>query len=1260
MLSFLLVLCMVLTLVPVFTTQVSAASLSAGQKNIVARAYQQVQIKWTPVKNVDGYLNSKGTLTATYKKGTTYQGIPYGQLVDSGKYVPNSASFDTFLKAVANENSVFYTSRGKYGKLESTYYGSDCSAFVSYAYGIGRMTTTGIASSSQFTKVSGGIQKAQVGDCYNKSGDHVVLITGLTYDSNGKVTKVEISEQTPPKARTITYTAAQIESKFESGGYTLLRFKNRDSVAAPVSYTGYKSLSDSSIISELDQDDNGKIYFAGFERTSRLYDGSKQLTEGTDYTVSYKNNVNVGTMTATFTGKGNYTGTKTSTIQIIPYDISGSDSGSASWLKASLAYTSTEYDNSAKTPKVTLVYDAYNSGTKVMTLTEGTDYTVSYKNNTNAGTATAVVTGKGNFTGTRNLTFKITKKITDSSIVSDFDQDSNGKIYFAGYERTSRLYDGSRQMTEGTDYSVSYKDNVNVGTMSATFTGKGVYTGTKYNTIEIVPYDISGEDTGSASWLTANLEYNQTKYTGQACTPKVTLTYNAYNSNQKVMKLTEGTDYTVTYKNNVNVGTATVVVTGKGNFTGTRLIDFTIAKTDVVLFLHNNFSGKNYLSGTDFTGVLNEEEWISRNESASTLTIDRSMTHNGYNSLRIDNAVAGSPQNDLTIITSTTGRAALNENPDQGNKDMTLSFWAKSSNPGAKFYVRWGYEPQYRSVNLSTEWAYYTIPMNHTTDYDGDMHPYIDCTGTVWLSEIQLEDGSSATTFVPESSGWYQQSDQVAGSKYVLPNSPTRSGYVFSGWFTARNGGTRITSDSIVPVANVKVYAHWSSIIKIQPKNIFIMGSEYATFNVVTEGNNFTYQWQYKGPTSDWENSTSTGYDTDTITVQGVTGKTNRNGYQYRCVITDANGNQVISDPATLTVAEELKITTQPKDYTGMVNSIAKFTVIASGDGLTYQWQYSDDNGATWLASSLKSATYSAKLTAEKNNRMVRCVVTDQYGISVTSDAAKMTLSGPTITTQPKDYTGAVNSTARFTVAASGDGLKYQWQYSDDNGKTWLASSIKSAAYSAKFTAEKNGRMVRCIVSDQYGSSVTSNAAKMALNGPIITTQPKDYVGAVNSTAKFTVAASGSGLTYQWQYSDDNGKTWLASSLKSATYSAKFTAEKNNRMVRCIVTDASGSSVTSNAAKMTLSGPVITAQPQNYVGAVNSTAKFTVTANGNGLTYQWQYSDDSGKTWLASTLKSAAYSAKFTTEKNNRMVRCIVTDASGNSLTSNPASMTIG
>ena len=448
---------------------------------------------------------------------------------------------------------------------------------------------------------------------------------------------------------------------------------------------------------------------------------------------------------------------------------------------------------------------------------------------------------------------------------------------------------------------------------------------------------------------------------------------------------------------------------------------------------------------------------------------------------------------------------------------------------------------------------------------------------------------------------------------------------------------------------------HFPFSITAQPEDYVGVLNSMARFAVKTSGAGLTYQWQYSDDNGvTWlDSSLTTAAYSAKLTAE-------KDGRMVRCVVRDPYGDSKISDAAVMRAAR-ITITAQPADYVGAVNSLARVSVTAEGYGLAYQWQYSDDSGKSWLSSSLKTAAYTAKLTAEKDGRMVRCVITDSYGNTATTGAAAMRIYQLSILTQPADCTGAVNSTAVFTVAAKGDGLRYQWQYSDNGGKNWSQSSLKSDVYSAKLTAEKDGRMVRCVVSDQYGNTVISQPAAMHVVSALkITAQPKDYVGAVNSTAKFTVTVSGSGLAYQWQYSDDNGRTWLASSIKSATYSAKFTADKHGRMVRCVVTDAGGSTVTSTAAKMTLSVPVITGQPQNYVGAVNSTARFTVTAAGNGLTYQWQYSDDNGKTWLISSLKTAVYSAKFTADKNGRMVRCVVTDAGGNTVVSSAAAMKLG
>ena len=120
--------------------------------------------------------------------------------------------------------------------------------------------------------------------------------------------------------------------------------------------------------------------------------GDATLVEGTDYTVAYANNVNAGTASITVTGKGAYTGTATGTFAIVAASIS---SATVANVNASYAYTGSAI---TPTPKVSL---------GSVTLKANTDYTVRYSANTNEGTATITLTGKGNYAGAKTQTFKI-------------------------------------------------------------------------------------------------------------------------------------------------------------------------------------------------------------------------------------------------------------------------------------------------------------------------------------------------------------------------------------------------------------------------------------------------------------------------------------------------------------------------------------------------------------------------------------------------------------------------------------------------------------------------------------------------------------------------------------------------------------------------------------------------------------------------------------------------------------------------------------
>ena len=149
---------------------------------------------------------------------------------------------------------------------------------------------------------------------------------------------------------------------------------------------------------------------------------------------------------------------------------------SISKASVTLSTSTYAYDGKAKKPGVTVKLNG-------KTLKNGTDYTVSYSNNTKVGTATVKITGKGNYTGSVSKTYSIKnnfKKATVSGISTKA---------FTGKNITQSItvkYNG-KTLKNGTDYTVSYSNNKKIGTATVKIAGKGSYTGTITKTFKINP-----------------------------------------------------------------------------------------------------------------------------------------------------------------------------------------------------------------------------------------------------------------------------------------------------------------------------------------------------------------------------------------------------------------------------------------------------------------------------------------------------------------------------------------------------------------------------------------------------------------------------------------------------------------------------------------------------------------------------------------------------------------------------------------------------
>ena len=231
-----------------------------------------------------------------------------------------------------------------------------------------------------------------------------------------------------------------------------------------------------------------------------------------------------------------------------------------------LSASSFRYDGTAKKPSVTVKY-----GTSV--LVKEKDYSLTYCNNINAGQASVKITGKGDYSGTVSKTFTIQKAdqtLSVSMAANTVKVKGTMQIKASGIGRIT--YSSKSPGIAAVNSS---------GLITGKAKGKAVIIVTaagssNYNsiskTVEItVTEGSSANSTVSVSYCTVLLSSSSYTYNGRAKTPSVSVRY-------KGRTLVKNRDYTVAYRNNVNAGTATVTITGKGSFTGSVKKTFRIRK----------------------------------------------------------------------------------------------------------------------------------------------------------------------------------------------------------------------------------------------------------------------------------------------------------------------------------------------------------------------------------------------------------------------------------------------------------------------------------------------------------------------------------------------------------------------------------------------------------------------------------------------------------------------------------------------------------
>ena len=378
---------------------------------------------------------------------------------------------------------------------------------------------------------------------------------------------------------------------------------------------------------------------------------------------------------------------------------------------------------------------------------------------------------------------------------------------------------------------------------------------------------------------------------------------------------------------------------------------------------------------------------------------------------------------------------------------------------------------------------------------------------------------------------------------------------------TDANGGTQ-QSDTVMLTVLPKITE--------QPKNASGAVNDTATFAVKATGAGLSYQWYYKKAN---ESSFSVWNKKTTASVSTPIYKS-WDGTQFYCVVKDANGATVQSNTVKLTVsaaAEGPEIHSQPVNANGKVGNTVSFVVQTWDREATFQWYYrkaGENNFTLWKGQTKPTAV--TTVYASWNQAEFYCILTGANGGTRKTDTVKLTVV-PVFTEQPKNVSGAVNANATFTVKATGAGLSYQWYIKKANESSFTTWNKKtSPSVSTPIYASWNNAQIYCVITDVSGKTVKSNAAMLTVL-PQITAQPQNVSGAVNTTASFTVKATGNGLTYQWYYKKAGQSDWTKwNNRTAATASTPIYKSWNGAQFYCEVRNVYGNAVNSDAATLTV------------------------------------------------------------------------------------------
>ncbi|MGN6567406.1 MAG: beta strand repeat-containing protein, partial [Flavipsychrobacter sp.] len=587
------------------------------------------------------------------------------------------------------------------------------------------------------------------------------------------------------------------------------------------------------------------------------------------------------------------------------------------------------------------------------------------------------------------------------------------------------------------------------------------------------------------------------------------------------------------------------------------------------------------ITSTSATLTLNTVPAVTTNPATQTICAGTTVTFNV--------AASGTPTPTVQWQMSTDGGTTFNN--ISGATALSLSFATLASQSGN----------QYRAIftNLCNVATTTAATLNVTTSPVVNTNPVnlTSCAGTT-------ASFTTAATATPTPTVQWQVSTD-GGATFNNISGATATTLAFTSAAVQNNNQYRAvftnscgTATTTAAVLTVNV----ASAITTNPSDLTLCEGTTASFIAAASGT--------PTPTVQWQLSTDGGSTYNNMV--GETGTTllfaanaAQTGNKYRAVFTNSCGTATTT-AATVSVNTKPVVTANPTATTICAGSSASFTAASTGIPTPgVQWQVSTDGGGTFNnIPGATTATLTFATLVSQNGNQYRAVFTNTCG-SATTAAVTMTVNSlPAITVNPSNTTVCEGTSTYFTSAATGTGINYQWQVNTGSGFANVPalayySGINSPILSISGTsASLNGYQYRCVVTGTCSPAATSSAATLTVNRlPAITVNPNNDTICAGSNASFTVTATGTALTYQWQVDDGTGAINVTNgSIYSGANTATLTltnvpVSMSTYTYKCIVSGVCSPSVTSTAAVLKVNSlPAITSSPSNVTLCEGATA----------------------------------------------------------------------